>query len=168
MVGYELLMFFFPYIRQPEKAFKHASFAIWITSIIYLSVTTVSVMYFSEWQMEHSLFPVLKLFQAVDLSFVERMDNVGISLWVLLILTTAGAYLWVAKKGVDSVRNKNSQYHIYAMAILTYVIITLPISHGMRKTLYENAFYVNYGLILWPIILCIVHLIRRKRNEVKK
>ena len=125
-------------------------------------------MYFTEWQIEHSLFPVLKLFQAVDLSFVERMDKVGISLWVFLILTTAGAYLWVAKKGVDSVRNKNSQYHIYAVAILTYIVINLPISQVMRKTLYENSFYVSYGLILWPILLCIVHLIRRKRNEVKK
>ena len=168
VVGYELLMFFFPYIREPQKAFKHASFAIWITSIIYLGVTTVSVMYFTEWQIEHSLFPVLKLFQAVDLSFVERIDKLGITLWVFLILTTAGVYLWVAKKGVDSVRNKNSQYHIYAVAILTYIIISLPISQVMRKTLYENSFYVSYGLILWPILLSIVHLIRRKRNEVKK
>ena len=168
VVGYELLMFFFPYIREPEKAFKHASFGIWITSIIYLSVTTVSVMYFSEWQIENIFFPVLKLFQAVDLSFVERMDKMGIALWVFLILSTAGAYLWVGKKGVDSVRNKNSQYHIYAVAILTYIVINLPISQVMRTTLYENSFYVSYGLILWPILLCIVHLIRRKRNEVKK
>lgn len=168
VLGYELLMFFFPYIREPEKAFKHASFGIWITSIIYLSVTTVSVMYFTEWQMEHNLFPILKLFQAVDLSFVERMDKLGITVWVFLILTTAGAYLWVAKKGVDSVRNKNSQYHIYSVAILTFIIINLPISQVMRRTLYENSFYVSYGLILWPILLCIIHLIRRKRNEVKK
>ena len=168
LVGYELIMFFFPYIREPKKAFKHASFGIWITSIIYLAVTTVSVMYFTEWQIEKSLFPVLKLFQAVDLSFIERMDKLGITIWVFLILTTAGAYLWVAKKGVDSVRNKNSQYHIYSVAILTFIIINLPISQVMRRTLYENSFYVSYGLILWPILLCIIHLIRRKRNEVKK
>ena len=168
MVGYELLMFFFPYIREPEKAFKHASFGIWITSIVYLSVTTVAVMYFSEWQIEHSLFPILKLFQAVDLSFIERIDKIGITFWVFLILTTASAYLWVAKKGVDSVRNKSSQYHIYAVAILTYIIINLPISQVMKKTLYENSFYASYALILWPIFLCIIHLIRGKTNEVKK
>ena len=168
LVGYELLMFFFPYIRQPEKAFKHASMGIWITIFFYTAVTTVGVMYFSEWQIEHILFPVLKLFQAVDLSFVERIDKFGISIWVFLILSTAGAYLWVAKKGVDSVRNKNSQYHIYAMAVLTYIIINLPVSQMLRKTIYEKTFYVSYGLILWPILLCLVHLIRKKRKEVEK
>ncbi|MGB3260684.1 GerAB/ArcD/ProY family transporter [Paenisporosarcina sp.] len=162
LVGYELIMFYFPYIRHPEKAFKHASIGIWITIFFYLAVGIVGVMYFTEWQLEHLLFPVLKLFQAVDLSFVERIDTFGITVWVFLILTTAGAYLWTAKKGIDSVRNKNSQYHIYVTAILTFIIINLPVSQAMRKTLYENTFYVSYGLILWPILLCLVHLVRRK------
>jgi hypothetical protein len=155
-------MFYFPYIRHPEKAFKHASLGIWITIFFYLAVSIVGVMYFTEWQLEHLLFPVLKLFQAVDLSFVERIDTFGITVWVFLILTTAGAYLWTAKKGIDSVRNKNSQYHIYVTAIMTFIIINLPVSQAMRKTIYENTFYVSYGLILWPILLCLVHLVRRK------
>ncbi|EPD51388.1 GerAB/ArcD/ProY family transporter [Paenisporosarcina sp. FSL H8-0542] len=168
LVGYELIMFYFPYIRKPEKAFKHASIGIWLTTSFYLAVTIVGVMYFSEWQLEHVLFPVLKLFQAVDLAFVERIDTFGITIWVFLILTTAGAYLWTAKKGMDSVRNKNSQYHIYVMAVMTYIIINLPISQLMRKALYEKIFYVSYGLILWPILLCLLHLVRRKKKEAKK
>ena len=163
IVGYELIMFYFPYIRQPEKAFKHAALGIWITTFFYVIVGIVAVMYFTEWQLEHILFPVLKLFQAVDLSFVERIDKIGITLWVFLILTTAGAYLWMAKKGVDSLRNKNSQYHIYAVAILTYVVINLPISQTVKKTFYEQTFLFSYGLILWPILLCLVHLVRRRK-----
>lgn len=166
MIGYEFLMIFFPYIIHPQKAFKHASIGIWITISFYLSVTIVGAMYFSEWQLENLFFPILKLFQAVDLTFVERIDTFGITIWVFLILTTAGAYLWMAKKGIDSVRKKNSNYHIYAVAIFTYIIINLPFPQVMKEALYEKNFYVSYGLILWPILLCIVHLVRRKKKEV--
>ncbi|MFC6040940.1 GerAB/ArcD/ProY family transporter [Paenisporosarcina macmurdoensis] len=166
MIGYEFLMFFFPYIIHPQKAFKHASIGIWITILFYLSVTIVGAMYFSEWQLENLFFPILKLFQAVDLTFVERIDTFGITIWVFLILTTAGAYLWMAKKGIDSVREKNSNYHIYAVAIFTYIIINLPFTQVMKETLYEKDFYVSYGLILWPTVLCIVHLVRWKKKEV--
>ena len=165
LVGYELIMIFFPYIRQPDKAFKHATMGIWISVFFYFTVAITAVMYFTEWQLEHIQFPVLKLFQAVDLSFVERIDKLGVSLWVFLILTTAGAYLWMAKKGVDSLRDKNSQYHIYAVAILTYIVINLPVSQTVRNTFYEKAFYFSYGLILWPILLCLVHLIRKKKTR---
>lgn len=165
IIGYELLMIFFPYIRKPEKAFKHASMGIWFSVFFYFVVGIVAVMYFTEWQLEHLQFPVLKLFQAVDLSFVERIDKVGVTLWVFLILTTAGAYLWMAKKGVDSLRNKNSQYHIYSVAILTYIVINLPISQTVRKTFYEKTFFFSYGFILWPILLCLVHLVRRRKTR---
>ncbi len=166
MTGYEFLMIFFPYIIHPQKAFKHASIGIWITIFFYLSVTIVGTMYFSEWQLENLFFPILKLFQAVDLTFIERIDTFGITIWVFLILTTAGAYLWMAKKGIDSVRGKNSTYHIYTVAIFTYIIINLPFPQVIKEALYEKNFYVSYGLILWPTLLCIVHLARRKKKEV--
>ncbi len=168
MVGYEILMVFFPYIIHPQKAFKHASLGIWLTVFFYLCTAIVGVMYFSEWQLKHLFYPVLKLFQAVDLSFVERIDTFGITIWVFLILTTAGGYLWMAKKGIDSVRDKNSQYHIYGMAVFAFIVLNLPVSKVFQTTLYENVFYVSYGVILWPIILCFIHFLRKKKTEVIK
>ena len=167
VVGYEILMIYFPYIIHPQKAFKHASIGIWITMFFYTSVTIVGAMYFSEWQLDNLLYPIFKLFQAVDLSFVERIDTFGITIWVFLILTTAGGYLWMAKKGIDSVRDKNSKYHLYAMAIFTFIIINLPFSQVFHEALYTKNFYVSYGLILWPTVLCVIHFVRRKKKEVK-
>ena len=104
--GFELISFYFPYIINQKKAFKHASIGLWI-SIAYspFSFTFVSVMFFSEWQLKNVLYPVLDLFKEVELSFLERVDVLGITMWVFLILSTTAAYLWVAKKGLDSIRS---------------------------------------------------------------
>ena len=163
MTGYELIMVYFPYIIHPLKAFKQASIGIWNTVFFYVSVTIVGTMYFSEWQLENLLFPVLKLFQAVDLSFVEQIDTFGLTIWVFLMLTTVGGYLWMAKKGIDSVRNSNSQYHIYGVAIMGVIIIILPFPMFLAK-LYEYVFLVSYGVILWPGFLILVHLLRKNKK----
>ncbi|MER2172079.1 MAG: GerAB/ArcD/ProY family transporter, partial [Psychrobacillus psychrodurans] len=92
ILGYELIMFYFPYIIDQKKAFKHAMIGIWITISLVFITTVVSVMYYSEWQLEHVEFSVLHLFKAGEFSFVERIDIMGITFWVSLILTTAAVY----------------------------------------------------------------------------
>ncbi|QBP42316.1 GerAB/ArcD/ProY family transporter [Paenisporosarcina antarctica] len=168
MVGYELILVYFPYIINQKKVFKQASLGIWITVLIYFMTSVVAVMYFSEWQLKHMFYPVLELFQAVRLSFVERIDTIGITIWVFLILSTISAYIWVVKKGIESVRAKNSQYHIYFTAVCVYVLISLPFSQTIKKTLHENIFYVSYGIILWPVFLCMIHFLRKEKKGVVK
>ncbi|WP_019413415.1 GerAB/ArcD/ProY family transporter [Paenisporosarcina sp. TG20] len=168
MIGYELLMVYFPYIIHQKKVFKQASLGIWIVIFFYFSVSIVSVMYFSEWQLEHLFYPILQLFQAVKISIIERMDVIGITVWVFLILSTVSAYLWMAKRGIDSVRGKTSKYHLYALAIFCYIILSLPISQAVKKTVFENITYAFYGVVLWPLFLCSIHFLRKEKKEVVK
>ncbi|PPA70781.1 GerAB/ArcD/ProY family transporter [Jeotgalibacillus proteolyticus] len=165
MVGYDLIMIYFPYIIHQKRAFLHGSIGIWITSIVYFTVTVVSVMYFSPWQMEEVVYPILKLYKAVELSFFERIDVMGISLWVFLLLSTASAYLWVGKKGLDSLRNNNKTYHLYLLAILIFVFINIPFPKDLQDILYDQIFYLKLAIILWPNVLILVHLIRPKKGR---
>ncbi len=167
MAGFELILFYFPYIIHQQKAFKQASIGIWICGFIYFVTVLVSVMYFSEWQLENVLYPVLYLFNAVKLSFLERVDVLAISLWVFFILTTASAYLWVAKRGIDSIRTSEKKVHLYIIAIITYLFINIPFPQEFQKMLYERVNYFAYGFMVWPILLCIVHLLKAKKEGVK-
>lgn len=167
MVGYELVLVFFPYIINQQKAFRQASLGLWISVCFYLAVTIVSVMYFSEWQMKEVLYPILKLFQEVELSFVERIDVMGISLWVMLLLSTSAAYLWASKKGMDSLRANNKTYHLYIMAIFIFIFINIPFSKEFQEMLYDRIFYIKFAIILWPNILILLHLIRSGKKGAK-
>ena len=164
ITGYEYILFYFPYIIQQQKVFKHVSLGIWITVFIFLIYTIVSVSYFSEWQMENISFPVSKLFKAVEFSFFKRVDVFGVSLWMFLIIPTASISLWAAKKGLDSIHSNNKTYHLYIIAILIFIFISIPFSQASEKVIYYNTDYIGYGTLLWPNLLIIIHLIKIRKH----
>ena len=163
--GFELISFYFPYIINQEKALKHASFGLWLSVIFTFCFTIVSVMFFSEWQLENVLYPVLNLFKEVEFSFLERLDVLGITLWGFLILTSAATYLWVAKMGVDSIRSSTKKKHLYIIPVLVFLVVQLPYLEAFQKLLFERVYYIMYGLFLWPVLLCLIHILKSKKNE---
>jgi len=165
MAGYDLIMFYFPYILAQQKAFRHASIGIWITTFVYVSVTIVSVMYFSEWQMENLLYPILSLFKSVEMSFFERIDVMGISLWIFLLLSTSSGYLWVGKKGMDSLRANNKSYHLFLLTAVIFLVVIIPFPKDIQTMIYDRVFFFKFGIILWPNVLIILHLIRTRKRK---
>ena len=165
IVGYELLMFYFPHIIHQEKVFKRATLGIWITISFYTAVSIVSVMHFSEWQLENLLYPVLNLFKYVELSFIEKVDTLGITFWVFLILSSVAAYLWVLKEGIDSLRSKKHVAHLYVVAAVIALVVYIPFSQGLEETLYGKVFYFSYALILWPNLLCLIEMIKSRKKR---
>ena len=163
ILGYELIMFYFPYIIDQKKAFKHAVIGIWITISFVFITTLVSVMYYSEWQLKHVEFSVLHLFKAGEFSFVGRIDIMGITFWISLILTTTAAYLWSARKGLDSIRSKKGKYHVYFITVVVFGIVMLPVSREFQQKLFDASIYIEYIVIVWPIFLCLIHLVRKKQ-----
>ncbi|WP_158235113.1 GerAB/ArcD/ProY family transporter, partial [Pseudomonas sp. 2995-3] len=76
--------------------------------------------------LENLLYPLLNLYQAVVLSNVERIETLGITLFVLSVLGKSSIYLWAAKKGVDALfsKHKNRSWHLYFIAgVVLFIII---------------------------------------------
>ncbi|GGA23225.1 germination protein GerB [Psychrobacillus lasiicapitis] len=165
ILGYELIMVYFPYIANQKKAYKHALIGVWISIILCFVVTTVSVMYYSEWQLEHVTYSVLHLFKAGELTYIERIDIIGITIWVFLVLTTITGYLWCAKKGIDSFRSKKKISHVYVITIAIYIILSMPFSKEVKEKIFEAAFQTSYLMLCWPIFLIVVHLLRKKQVQ---
>ncbi|MGE7770799.1 GerAB/ArcD/ProY family transporter [Viridibacillus arvi] len=165
ILGYELIMFYFPNIIDQKKAYKHALVGIWISVVLCLITTAVSVMYFSEWQLKYVEFSVLNLFKAGEFSFIERIDIIGMTLWVFLILSTVTVYLWSAKRGMDSLLSKERKNYIYILALIVFLIIKMPFSQEFQEKLFLGSNYVGYVILVWPIFLAIVHLLRKKKVQ---
>ncbi|EMT50187.1 MULTISPECIES: GerAB/ArcD/ProY family transporter [Brevibacillus] len=164
-LGYELILFYYPYVQKKEQVFRHASIGLWVVCAIYVFVLIASVSYFSVWQVTQVVYPILNLFKAVELSFIERVENLGIGLWVFLVLSTGAGYLWMAKKGIDRWRRKNSVLHLYIATIIVYFSVRGPLPIPMEILLYGNgSIYFAYGVILWPLVLLLLHAIREKRG----
>lgn len=165
IVGYELIMFYFPYIVEQKKAFKHALIGIWISISLCFITVLISVMYYSEWQLKHIRFSILNLFKAGELSFIERIDVFGMSLWVFLVLSTLAVYLWSAKKGIESISKKEKKYYLYILTFFIFLIIKLPFTRDFHEKFFIINDYLVYVLIIWPIFLSIIHLLRKKQVQ---
>ena len=166
IVGYELIMFYFPYITEQKKAFKHALIGVWISILLCFITVFISVMYYSEWQLNHIKFTILNLFKAGELSFIERIDVLFMSFWVVLVLSTIAVYLWSAKEGVVSVLEKKHKYLLSIMGIVIFLIIELPIPRELHEKIFRVNDYLVYVLIIWPIFLCILYLLRKKKVQL--
>lgn len=166
ILGYELIMFYFPYIINQKKAFRDSLIGIWISIFLFFFTTAISIMYYSEWQLKNVEFSVLNLFKAGELSFVERIDIIGVTMWVFLILSTVSAYVWCAKKGLDSLLVKRSKFKLIYIAVIIFCIIKLPLSKEIQTKLIMASNYIGYIVLLWPVFLGIIYLLRR--NHIKK
>lgn len=166
MIGYELILIYFPYILEPKKAFKHASIGIWLMVAIYTLTCFTSVVYFSEWQMENLLYPLLNHIKAVELSYMERMENIWVSLVVFAILSTMAPYLWAVKKGADVIRGKRSNIHLYIGAAIAYFLIVVRLPQHRQTLLFEQVVYwIGYSLLFWPIVLLLIYKVRGKGRK---
>jgi len=169
MLGFELIMIYFPYIVNQAKAYRHAVTGIWTTIFFYFLVCLASAMYFSMWQVENLLFPILNLFKAVQLTFIERIENLGITLWVFLILSTTAAYLWAGKRGVDSLlsNHRNRTWHLYFIAFLALLLVIGPVPEKLQHEIFQRtSVYIGYGILIWPIFLLLIHKLKvRGKNK---
>ncbi|MGD2196444.1 GerAB/ArcD/ProY family transporter [Lysinibacillus sphaericus] len=165
ILGYELILFYFPYIIDQKKAFRHSLIGIWISIFLCFFTTVVSVMYYSEWQLKNVEFSVLNLFKAGEFTFVERIDIIGITLWVFLILSTATAYVWCAKLGVESVFKKKNSFPLYVIAAIIFFIIRMPFSREFQEKLFTASNNIGYMLIIWPIFLSMIYVVRKKKVQ---
>jgi spore germination protein AB len=162
MLGYELILVYFPYIAKPKKALKHASIGIWITVGFYLLICFTSVVYFSRIQLDLLKYPVLNLYKAVELTFIERIETLGVSIWVFLVLSTLAIFLWAGKQGLDVLFKKDRKIHQYLLAIIAFTVILLPFFDQWEAELYEQINPVmGYFFILFPSFLLLIHGIKK-------
>ncbi|MBM7660069.1 spore germination protein (amino acid permease) [Bacillus mesophilus] len=162
MLGYELFLVYFPYIANQQKSLKHASVGIWVSVSIYTIVCFTSVVYFTKGQLDLIKYPVLNLYKAVELSFIERIETLGISIWVFLTLSTIAIYLWAGKKGVAVLFNGDKKIHIYLLGAVAFAIILLPLFDQWEAELYEDVQpLAGYFFILLPSFLLLLHFLKK-------
>ncbi|WP_409345687.1 GerAB/ArcD/ProY family transporter [Paenibacillus sp. MBLB4367] len=164
LYGYELLLLYFPFIQNQKKAWKHLTIGLWLGSFFYALVCFVSVIYFSVWQLENIRYPVLFLFKSVELTFIERIENVGLSLWLFLILSTAACYLWAACKGIDGLLGSHRRIHLLGCGLFCFLIMFATSGlDTLQKWLYTSMpFIVGWCIILLPLPLMAIHGLRRR------
>jgi spore germination protein AB len=93
-IGFEIPIFFYPFIKDAEKSQKWAHLGVFLTTIIYTILAIITFLYFSEEQLAKSIWATLEMWKIVSMPFVERFEYIGIANWNLVILPNICIALW--------------------------------------------------------------------------
>jgi spore germination protein (amino acid permease) len=158
MLGFETLLVFYPFLKNPEKSKKWAHFGVFVTSFIYLILALVTFAYFSEGKLEKNIWATLSIWKIIELPFVERVEYIGIANWCLIILPNVCIFLWCASRVAKRMSNKVK--HRTALIIITTIVFILMTLFEDRKLINElNAYIGKVGFFMGYVYLPILFLL---------
>ena len=166
IMGFELLLFVYPYIQEKKKALLYAELGNLYTTILFTVVTVVCITFFAGESLKRTIWPVLSLFKIVRLPNLERFEFIAVSFWLLIILPNLCSYLWAASKGFTRLFNIKQSKGIYIIAGLAWL------GNFFIKARYQMNLITDYigeaGFFLaicYPAILYAVVVIKKKLKK---
>jgi spore germination protein (amino acid permease) len=95
-IGYELLTFVYPYVRDKKKLLRSALYANAFTVAFYVITVVVLTGFFGEVMLQQLIYPIFSLARAYRAPIFERLDLFFISLWFPIMLSTVMIYYFCA------------------------------------------------------------------------
>ncbi|MED0667796.1 GerAB/ArcD/ProY family transporter [Bacillus badius] len=149
--GFEVVLFCYPFFKQGIRAHRWAQLGAAFTTSVYLAAVLVSLLYFSEGQLEKTLWPTLTLWKIVDFPFLERFEYAGIAIWLFVMLPNLCLYIWAVTRGLKqlfSIKQKKSILFLLLLAIIVSSFITDGVQiRNFSATLDRISFFILFAYI---------------------
>jgi spore germination protein (amino acid permease) len=105
-LGFEMAFLFYPYLQNKKSAAKGIVIANIITMLVYLQITLGCFAYFSPDEITKFLWPTLTLVKPISFSFLERMEIIYVSFYILVFSTSGIPYLFFVTDHISQLFNK--------------------------------------------------------------
>ncbi|KWW21114.1 hypothetical protein AS888_16015 [Peribacillus simplex] len=167
MIGFELILMFYPFIRDAKSSQKYAHGGALSTTLTTLFIYLVSLVFYSQKQLVMTIWPTLSMTSIVELSFIQRFEYIDVSWWAIVIIPNMTISLWAASRGFKRLFNVQQKYPLWGMSL---IILMINIFFFDIDSLNILARIINpYGVIFLvsylPLLLVIIY-IKKKRNRI--
>lgn len=164
--GIELALFYIGFMKHPKKAYKPAILAVLFITLFMVMITAFCIATFGKNATMQFLWPLVSYIRAISLPglFIERLDGVILSLWMLTVFTTiVSAYFIVSYSIAKVAGTREQKQYVLPLAIFIYYFALQPDS---LAELYEwGAIIFPYAisafLYVVPFLLLLIAKLRR-------
>ncbi|WP_078378780.1 GerAB/ArcD/ProY family transporter [Sutcliffiella halmapala] len=165
-IGFEAILVYFPFIKNPKKSFIWSNMAALYTTILYLFVIISSILYFSQGQLEHTIWPTLTMTKIIEIPFIERFEFIFIFIWLLVIIPTTCIPIWCCTRILKKVANIKPR--ISLVGLLSIILISSILFDDRTKIDFLSASVSEIGLyFVFVYIPCLflIYMIQTKRTK---
>lgn len=166
----ELVVFrmLIPTANQPEKLPRQGLFFIAIIFLMFLGPTTGPIMIFGTDLAKETLYPTFEEIRYVQLfDFIERLDVLGLFLWVIGAYIRSSILLFGAAQGLAELFNVNKENHFVLPAAFLVFALALSFKSYTPEKIYHflaltySVITIVLGILL-PLCIDTVNLVRHK------
>lgn len=164
--GFEFVLFIVPFIKNRDKIFKSGFIAFLIVEVIYGSVIILCFAKLGVENVKQTMWPTLSMIRSINVpdSFIERLEGVIMSLWVLFAFTTITPSIYVLSKiASKTINHKEFRHFCTALIPIVYIIAITPNSVvDAYKLLSFTVKYIgSIAIFIIPVLLYIIASIRK-------
>ncbi|PFN17576.1 GerAB/ArcD/ProY family transporter [Bacillus cereus] len=149
--GLETVYFVYPLLKQKEKAILGVVIANTGTMFLYLFVTIICYIYFSSKEIQEIIWPALLLLKSIHFSFLERLEIVYISYYLIVFSSTIYSYLYLSGDLLKSVTQKYSN-RILVIYVTIIVFVFFFYSPEMKQMSIMYSIMDNLNIIFFLIL----------------
>ena len=163
MIGFELILMMYPFIKTPEKSHKFAQYGVLFSNFLYLLSTILAFVFFSERQLSKTIWSQLSITQVIKLPFIERLEYIAISGYALIVITSIILPLWAATRGLYELFHVKQKYILIFLLFITLIISQLLTERHDINNFISQISKGGFGIICVYIpILFLIMWVKKK------
>lgn len=168
MLGFELILVILPYVEGTYKqSLKSITMANMMVTLFYVYFTVSCYLIFSPEEIVIVPEPVLYILKAVNFHWIERLDLLFLSLWVIPMSTSFVTYLYIASSGAANIFHKGNRK--YPDWYLTFIVLLIGVSLSSEFKIELFGKYVSYlsfaFIFFVPLLTLLTSIVRKKYNH---
>ncbi|WP_211746079.1 GerAB/ArcD/ProY family transporter [Paenibacillus sp. Marseille-Q4541] len=172
LAGFEIILLVYPFILNKNRVMLHSQLGAAFTNIAYLLIMMISIVYFSPSQLQRSIWPSIIMLKIVKYPYLERLEFIVISLWMLVILAGILLFTWVITRGCKRMWNLNPKITLIFVLVVSFIFsVTVEKHFEIEKFNKWADIGSTIFAYLYPILLsCIVAIVFkvRQRKQLKE
>ncbi|MFF3024291.1 GerAB/ArcD/ProY family transporter [Gottfriedia sp. NPDC057948] len=164
-LGIEIIFILYPYLEEKEKALKGVMIANGMITFLYLYVSIICFVVYSPDEIKLIFEPVLDILSVIEFQYVERLDFVLFSLFLMVISKTWIMYMWIGVTNLAEVfQQKRIDYLFIGLSCVFLFLTSFFIPTFKQNNLYMQLLS-TYGSIGMLTILIFIW-VRSLGNKV--
>jgi spore germination protein AB len=166
-IGFEIPIFFYPFIKDAPKSQKWAHLGVFLTTMVYTILAIITFTYFSEAQLAKSIWATLEMWKIVSMPFVERFEYIGIANWNLIILPNICIALWGSSIILKRAFKLRQRKGVIILAIFCLIAINFFDTRAKINFLNDWTGKIGFGItyLYIPFLFAATMIAKKVKNK---